>query len=71
MPVSLAASEVTLYYDGFSNGVLWPLFHYLLDKVPLDASDDWDAYGAVNERFADASPRATSRATRSGCTTTS
>jgi trehalose 6-phosphate synthase/phosphatase len=53
-PVALTAEEVSLYYDGYSNAVLWPLFHYLLDKVQLDASDEWRAYVAVNERFADA-----------------
>jgi trehalose 6-phosphate synthase/phosphatase len=51
--VPLSASEVALYYDGFSNSVLWPLFHYLLDKVRLDASNEWRTYRAVNERFAD------------------
>ncbi|MEY4513227.1 MAG: hypothetical protein RLZZ450_5349 [Pseudomonadota bacterium] len=52
--VPLSASEVALYYDGFSNAVLWPLFHYRLDKARLDASNEWRAYKAVNERFADA-----------------
>ena len=52
--VSLSASEVSLYYDGYANGVLWPLFHYLLDKVHLDASNEWRAYVQVNQRFADA-----------------
>jgi trehalose 6-phosphate synthase/phosphatase len=52
--VPLTASEVSLYYDGFSNAVLWPLFHYLLDKVRLDAVNEWRAYKAVNQRFADA-----------------
>jgi trehalose 6-phosphate synthase/phosphatase len=54
VPVHLSATEVERYYDGFSNGVLWPLFHYLLDKVNLDARLDWEAYKAVNARFADA-----------------
>ncbi len=54
LPVRLSASEVSLYYDGYSNGVLWPLFHYLLDKVRLDASHEWRAYVQVNQRFADA-----------------
>ncbi|MGH9162221.1 MAG: bifunctional alpha,alpha-trehalose-phosphate synthase (UDP-forming)/trehalose-phosphatase [Vicinamibacteraceae bacterium] len=52
-PVYLSTDEVRRYYDGFSNGVLWPVFHYLLDRIPLDASD-WDAYRLVNEKFADA-----------------
>ena len=45
-------SEVTQFYEGFSNGVLWPLFHYLLDQMPLHVAH-WDAYVRVNERFAD------------------
>ncbi len=52
VPVQLSAQDVRQYYDGFSNGVLWPLFHYLLDRVPL-AARDWTAYQRVNERFAD------------------
>ncbi|HWN19993.1 MAG TPA: bifunctional alpha,alpha-trehalose-phosphate synthase (UDP-forming)/trehalose-phosphatase [Gemmatimonadales bacterium] len=50
--VPLTADQVTRYYEGFSNGVLWPLFHYLLDQVPLHVRD-WDAYVEVNEKFAD------------------
>jgi trehalose 6-phosphate synthase/phosphatase len=51
--VHVSAQEVSRYYDGFSNGVLWPLCHYLLDKLELDAHENWDAFVAVNERFAD------------------
>jgi trehalose 6-phosphate synthase/phosphatase len=51
--IPISANEVSLYYDGYANAVLWPLFHYLLDKVQLDASNEWRAYQAVNERFAD------------------
>ena len=40
------------FYEGFSNGVLWPLFHYLLDQIPLQVSD-WDGYVEANEAFAD------------------
>jgi trehalose 6-phosphate synthase/phosphatase len=50
--VPLTADQVTRYYENFSNGVLWPLFHYLLDQVPLHVRD-WDAYAEVNELFAD------------------
>lgn len=57
VPVELPPAEAHRFYDGFSNGVLWPLFHYLLDKVNLDARADWDAYRAVNERFAEAIAR--------------
>ncbi len=53
VPVELTASEVQRYYDGFSNGVLWPLLHYELDKLPLTA-EGWETYVRVNGRFADA-----------------
>ncbi len=51
-PVHLSADEVTRYYEGFSNSVLWPLLHHFLDRVKLDDRSDWEAYEAVNERFA-------------------
>jgi trehalose 6-phosphate synthase/phosphatase len=51
VPVPLTAEQVARYYEGYSNGVLWPLFHYLLDQVPLHVRD-WDAYVQVNEQFA-------------------
>jgi trehalose 6-phosphate synthase/phosphatase len=50
--VGLSNEEVTRYYEGFSNSVIWPLFHYLLDRVPLDANE-WDTYYEVNRKFAD------------------
>ncbi len=53
VPVYLTQSEVTRFYDGFSNGILWPLFHYLLGQIPIETRD-FDAYERVNERFADA-----------------
>jgi trehalose 6-phosphate synthase/phosphatase len=56
VPVYLSSAEVSRYYDGFSNAVLWPLFHYLLDRIPLH-SQEWEVYRAVNERFADAIAR--------------
>ena len=50
--VPLTADQIARFYEGFSNGVLWPLFHYLLDQVPLQVSD-WDAYVTANEAYAD------------------
>jgi trehalose 6-phosphate synthase/phosphatase len=52
VPLYLTPSEVSRYYDGFANAVLWPLFHYLLNLLPLNARG-WDAYRRVNQRFAD------------------
>lgn len=53
VPVHLDAAEVDRFIHGFSNRLLWPLFHYLLDRVPVDAHG-WQAYQSVNARFADA-----------------
>ncbi|MRG96862.1 bifunctional alpha,alpha-trehalose-phosphate synthase (UDP-forming)/trehalose-phosphatase [Polyangium spumosum] len=52
VPLHLSSGEVSRYYEGFSNGVLWPLFHYLLDRIPL-GDRDWESYRRVNERFAE------------------
>jgi trehalose 6-phosphate synthase/phosphatase len=52
VPLYLSASEVSRYYEGYSNRVLWPLCHYLLDRMPRHHKD-WEAYTKVNERFAE------------------
>lgn len=39
------------YYLGYSNGVLWPVFHYRLDLAHFDAGH-FDAYQRVNRQFA-------------------
>jgi len=52
VPVHLSPQQIARYYDGFSNGVLWPLFHYLVDKVQLDARRDFHVYTEVNQIFA-------------------
>src|SRR4051812_36903261 len=46
VPLYLSAGEVDRYYESFANGVLWPLFHYLLDRVPLDVRH-WQSYQRV------------------------
>jgi trehalose 6-phosphate synthase/phosphatase len=53
IPVSLSASAVKVFYEELSNGVLWPLCHDRLDRLPLHMSG-WDVYEEVNARFADA-----------------
>jgi trehalose 6-phosphate synthase/phosphatase len=52
--VHLSAADVEGFYEGFSNGVLWPLFHYMIDRVNMDAWRDWEAYERVNRQFAEA-----------------
>ncbi len=52
VPVWLDEEQVKGFYAGFSNEVLWPLFHYRIDQMPLHVQD-WDAYEQVNEHFAE------------------
>ncbi|HTI90599.1 MAG TPA: bifunctional alpha,alpha-trehalose-phosphate synthase (UDP-forming)/trehalose-phosphatase [Puia sp.] len=40
------------YYNGFSNSVLWPLFHYFSSLADYDQSY-FDAYVQVNQQFAE------------------
>lgn len=51
VPVEMSRSDVDAHYNGICNGLLWPLFHDRIDKVPL-RQPDWSAYARVNERFA-------------------
>lgn len=50
-PVFLPENLVNDYYLGFSNQVLWPLFHDLQSRCDF-APAYWDAYQAVNKIFA-------------------
>lgn len=59
-PVFLSDADANLYYNGFCNEVLWPLFHYV--PLPIVSGDGerkfdfkyWDAYSKANHRFAEA-----------------
>jgi trehalose 6-phosphate synthase len=50
-PISLSADEIEGFYEGFSNATLWPLYHDVVAK-PEFHREWWDAYVAVNRRFA-------------------
>jgi len=49
----LTAEEEQGYYYGFANEGMWPLCH-VAHVRPVFRESDWDAYRAVNQRFADA-----------------
>ncbi len=53
VPVSLTERDVKLYYEGFSNQTIWPLFHYFPALTIFD-SQMWLRYKRVNEKFYDA-----------------
>lgn len=56
VPVPLTRTDVRDYYEAYGNGVVWPLFHSLTDRMPLRPGP-WDSYEKVNQRFADAVAR--------------
>jgi trehalose 6-phosphate synthase/phosphatase len=57
LPVFLSGEEHTNFYEGFSNEVLWPLFHDLQSRCNF-APRYWEFYQVVNQRFAAASLKA-------------
>ncbi|PLX12296.1 MAG: bifunctional alpha,alpha-trehalose-phosphate synthase (UDP-forming)/trehalose-phosphatase [Marinilabiliales bacterium] len=50
--VDLSNEDVDLYYYGFSNKTIWPLFHYFTEFAEFK-KEHWDAYCKVNQKFAD------------------
>jgi len=59
--VPLTAAEVRGFYQGFSNEVIWPLFHDLPSLCNFDPAY-WRTYGEVNRKYA----RAVQRRARPG-----
>ncbi|MBC7451687.1 MAG: bifunctional alpha,alpha-trehalose-phosphate synthase (UDP-forming)/trehalose-phosphatase [Cytophagales bacterium] len=51
-PVFIDEELYKLYYNGFSNSVLWPLFHYFPSFVEYK-KNEFDAYLEVNRLIAD------------------
>jgi trehalose 6-phosphate synthase len=51
VPVVLDAGEVSGFYNGFSNEVIWPLFHDLFTLCNFQPSY-WRAYVSANNKFA-------------------
>jgi trehalose 6-phosphate synthase len=67
--VDLSPEDHAGYYLGYSNGVLWPVFHYRLDLARFDAGFI-EAYRRVNRLFAHKLMPCCSPTTSSGSTTT-
>ena len=51
VPVLISDEEVKGFYEGFSNAIVWPLFHDLLGRCDFEPSF-WYTYLKVNEKFA-------------------
>lgn len=52
VPVPLTREEEQDYYRGFSNEVVWPLFHDLQSHCNFDPAY-WESYQKVNRKFAE------------------
>jgi trehalose 6-phosphate synthase/phosphatase len=50
-PVPLTEEERLKYYQGFSNEIIWPLFHDMIPRCNFDPTY-WDCYRQVNGKFA-------------------
>jgi len=54
IPVYMDDKIAEEFYNGFSNGVLWPLFHYLLEESGSSYREHlWHSYLVANQAFAD------------------
>ncbi len=51
--IYLSEEEESLFYKGYANSVLWPLFHVFIEKMKINEKL-WKTYRKVNQRFADA-----------------
>jgi len=49
-PVFLTKNQVELFYEGYSNDTLWPLFHYF-QSLTRQKDEYWQAYVEVNKLF--------------------
>ena len=53
VPVALSETERDEFYYGYSNEVIWPLFHDLQNFCNFEPAY-WETYKAINDRYADA-----------------
>lgn len=51
-PIFVPDDLAELHYNGFSNSILWPLFHYHPGEITFDEIS-WEAYRKVNMMFAE------------------
>ena len=50
--VDLSSEDLELFYYGFCNRTIWPLFHYFPTITEYE-NEAWDAYERVNRKFFD------------------
>jgi len=52
-PVFIDQEDMEGFYEGFSNDMLWPLFHNLTERSTF-SREHWASYRRVNQMYADA-----------------
>ncbi len=55
-PVFLSSQQIELFYEGYSNDTLWPLFHYF-QSLTRHKNEYWEAYQQVNQLYAEAAAK--------------
>ncbi len=53
LPVYLTQEDISEFYEGFSNDVLWPVFHYYASTYTTYNPSHWEYYKSVNQKFKD------------------
>ncbi len=53
VPIFLTKAQIDGFYNGYSNGALWPVFHHLPIGKGGDTPEHWEVYREVNQLFAD------------------
>jgi trehalose 6-phosphate synthase len=51
VPIFMSNEIADKHYNGFSNSIMWPLFHYHPGEITFD-EDAWEAYSEANRIFA-------------------
>ncbi|MDB5169920.1 MAG: hypothetical protein JWN82_316 [Candidatus Saccharibacteria bacterium] len=54
LPVFLTKKQIDDFYNGYSNSILWPLFHNLPVQGKKHREQWWQGYRKVNKLFSDA-----------------
>ncbi len=49
-PVFLSAKQIENFYNGYSNGTIWPLFHYF-QSLTQHRAEYWEEYKKVNKLY--------------------
>lgn len=64
IPIFLTKKQIDEFYNGYSNSILWPLFHNLPVQGKRHREQWWKGYRAVNKAFSDATLKVATKHSR-------